>query len=171
MTEAEYEEIVNNMWGETLRVVNRKVSPVEEAEDIVLDVFDKLWRYKDSIDPAKVEHWVNRVARTTVVDYYRKRRMEVLPLFMEEYRRDHNRFSDPFYSFCVRDGAEAILEEMDRSMSKAQVLVIHLSFGQGKTPTEVGAILGIKPCAASAQKRRALANLRALARRIPGLFI
>ncbi len=162
MTEVEYEEIVRECWAETLRVVNRKVSPREDAEDIVLEVFVKLWKYKDGLETDRITNWINAVARTTVVDHYRRGVTPHLPLLDELYRGDPDRFTDPLFSFLERERADKVLSLMEKSLSDRQEEILHLSFGQGKTPTEVGVIIGIKTCAVSAGKRRALANLKVL---------
>lgn len=162
MSGDEYEEVVNRCWGETLRVVNRKVSPREDAEDVVIDVFMKLWKYKDEIDPDKVIHWLNRVTRTTVVDYHRGRKIDHEPLYKANDKVDQDRFSSPLYFVLVEDDMRRVSGIMESHMTDSQSQVLHLSYGQGKTPTEIGVIMSTSAGAVSQQKRRSLAKLTAL---------
>jgi len=45
----------------------------EDAEDVTQEVLVRLWKHRDSIDPAATPAWVMRVARNLVIDVARRR--------------------------------------------------------------------------------------------------
>jgi RNA polymerase sigma-70 factor, ECF subfamily len=45
----------------------------EDAEDVTQEVLVRLWKHRDSIEPAATSAWVMRVARNLVVDVARRR--------------------------------------------------------------------------------------------------
>jgi RNA polymerase sigma-70 factor (ECF subfamily) len=47
----------------------------EDAEDVTQEVLIRLWRHRETIDPARVHAWVMRVTRNLVIDSSRRRRM------------------------------------------------------------------------------------------------
>lgn len=50
----------------------------EVAEDLTQDVFEKVWKYRESFDPERssMKTWIYTIARNTVTDFYRKKREE-----------------------------------------------------------------------------------------------
>ncbi|MDH4037782.1 MAG: sigma-70 family RNA polymerase sigma factor [Candidatus Krumholzibacteria bacterium] len=47
----------------------------EDAEDVTQEVLIRLWRHRETVDPARLHAWVMRVARNLVIDSSRRRRM------------------------------------------------------------------------------------------------
>jgi len=60
--------------GQLLKFIQSKVSVVEDAEDILQDVFYQYARLNDLADPIKqTMAWLYRVTRNKITDYYRKK--------------------------------------------------------------------------------------------------
>ncbi len=78
-------ETVEEAWSEyqlrLLAFIRSKVETPEDAEDILLDVFEKLAKTaNDNKSPDNVSSWLYRVTKNRIVDYYRaKKRFEQLP--------------------------------------------------------------------------------------------
>jgi len=47
----------------------------EDAEDVTQEVLIRLWRHRETVDPARMHAWVMRVTRNLVIDCSRRRRM------------------------------------------------------------------------------------------------
>jgi RNA polymerase sigma-70 factor (ECF subfamily) len=72
------EQIWNELAGRLRAFIRRRVPDAAEAEDILQDVFLKLARRADELpEPAKLQGWVFRVARNTIIDRHRTRRETV----------------------------------------------------------------------------------------------
>lgn len=52
------------------------------AEDLSQEVFEKAWRKKDTYDPhkASIKNWIFTIARNTVTDHYRKKKIDTVPI-------------------------------------------------------------------------------------------
>ena len=56
----------------------------DHVDDLVQEVFIKAWKSFDSFrSEAKVQTWLYRIARNTVIDYYRKSDREIIPPIKE----------------------------------------------------------------------------------------
>lgn len=72
-----YDKYVKNIY----RFVLIKVSSKEVAEDLTQDIFLKIWQHlvdKKNID--NFQAFIFRIARNSVIDYYRKNNRQELPL-------------------------------------------------------------------------------------------
>jgi len=69
-----YDEYVDQIF----RFLYLKTSSKEEAEDITSNVFLKLWNYsqENHVDKKTVKAFLYRIARNTLIDYYRKNSRE-----------------------------------------------------------------------------------------------
>ncbi|NLM38965.1 MAG: sigma-70 family RNA polymerase sigma factor [Firmicutes bacterium] len=70
---------VETVWHELgepiLRFICQRVSNRWDAEDILQDVFSKFLANTGKLrDESQVESWFYRVARNSIVDYYRKKK-------------------------------------------------------------------------------------------------
>jgi RNA polymerase sigma factor (sigma-70 family) len=76
-----------------LKFIRSRVRLLEDAEDILQDVFGELARADDAIGAVKpVENaaaWLYRAARNRIIDHYRKKKDEPLPLVSDEEADDY----------------------------------------------------------------------------------
>jgi len=84
------EEIFASNSKRLLKFINSKVSLLEDAEDILQDVFYKFLK----IDDMAIENavaWIYKVARNKIIDYYKKKKEEPLSSY---YYEDSDEFLD-----------------------------------------------------------------------------
>jgi RNA polymerase sigma factor (sigma-70 family) len=166
LTEGEYEEAVNTRWVETFRFVCRKVSVLDDAEDITLDVFMRLWQHRDNVDPNKIPGWIKRTARNCTINHYRKNnKRDRLPDWPLPEPDDDYEPVDPFdmlHDLCMKEDADKVLSYMDNYLTPHENAVIHLYFGCGKNGTHIAYEINSTPNAVQQCKRRALEKLRGL---------
>ncbi|AOM84400.1 sigma-70 family RNA polymerase sigma factor [Salisediminibacterium beveridgei] len=75
---AELDRMVETFEQELRGFVFKKVANPHDAEDVLQHVWLKALQQQDKIaDVAHVRGWLYQIARHTVTDYYRKKRMEV----------------------------------------------------------------------------------------------
>jgi RNA polymerase sigma-70 factor (ECF subfamily) len=72
------EDLWNEFSRELRRFILRRVSDPTDADDILQDVFVKLHTRIDTLrDEDRIAPWLYRIARNTLIDYYRDRRLTV----------------------------------------------------------------------------------------------
>jgi RNA polymerase sigma factor (sigma-70 family) len=96
-----------------LNFINSRVSRIEDAEDILQDVFYQFTRVNDLINPIEnISAWLYSAARNRIIDHYKKKKDELLP---ESYDEDDDDAIDEITGIIY--GEEATPEiEMLRSL-------------------------------------------------------
>lgn len=69
---------INEIWVEfsvpLKRFISKRISNSQDVEDILQDVYIKIYTNADSlINNTKIHAWVYRITRNAIVDYYRKK--------------------------------------------------------------------------------------------------
>ena len=79
-TEAGFEEMYNEYFPKIYNFVFYHILSREDTEDIVSDVFFKVVKHKSAFDSGKagLGTWIFNVAKNTLIDYYRKQKMEFM---------------------------------------------------------------------------------------------
>ncbi|MBD3636286.1 MAG: RNA polymerase sigma factor [Crocinitomicaceae bacterium] len=62
-------EFSGRLYGFALKYLQNK----EDASDIVQDVFEKLWKNRKKVEPAKVKAWLFTCAHNAMINYIKKR--------------------------------------------------------------------------------------------------
>lgn len=127
------------------------------AEDLTSNVFEKAWRTRQSFTGGSAKAWLYRIARTTLIDYWRKKK-EVL---------DDGDIIDQ----AVSDTAE-LDEALGQSMAVAELQkalaklpkemyqVVRLRFIEGRSARETATRLNISEANVRVIQYRALKKLR-----------
>lgn len=73
------DDISKQIWNEYHKTltkhIRQKINNPHDAEDILQDVFIKIYKNIHSIkDPSKIKSWIYQIANNTIIDYYRKRK-------------------------------------------------------------------------------------------------
>jgi len=68
-----------------LNFISSRVNRIEDAEDILQDVFYQLSRVDDLINPIEnISAWLYRAARNRIIDLHKKKKDEPLPALYDE---------------------------------------------------------------------------------------
>jgi RNA polymerase sigma factor (sigma-70 family) len=68
-----------------LNFIRSRVSRVEDAEDILQDVFYQFSRVNDMVNPIEnISGWLYRAARNRIIDHQKKKKDEPLPALYDE---------------------------------------------------------------------------------------
>lgn len=74
-----FEDLYNKYYNMCYRFILSKVRDPWTAEDLLSEVFIKIYRHRDEInDITKSGSWVIKIANNTVIDFYRKNNKEEL---------------------------------------------------------------------------------------------
>ena len=75
MKDSELNTIWNKFSAELLNFIKAKVNDAYEAEDILQEVFIKIYRNIEHLnDEAKLTSWLYTITNNTIIDYYRRRK-------------------------------------------------------------------------------------------------
>ena len=150
--------ILETVWGdyrkELLAFIRTKITSPEDAEDILTDVFVKLARQEAlSRTPHSLPNWLYRVARNSIIDFYRMRRpLENLP---EDFIREQ---PDPQISSTL----SACISPMIHMLPDAYKIPLLLSEIEGKKQKQVAKELGLSLPAVKSRILRGRKKLKAL---------
>src|SRR5687767_1409298 len=66
------DEVYTKFYKSLLGYINSKINNKEDAEDILQNVFVKMQANISTLsDKEKIQHWLYRITRNTIIDYYR----------------------------------------------------------------------------------------------------
>lgn len=155
-------EIYDLLLDKIYRFVFFKVSDKQEAEDLTEQVFLKAWKnimsYKNT--GAKFETWLFRIARNTVIDYYRTKKQKIT-------------INDEIMQ-TIPDGKKSPEEVLDNKLLTENIIdkikllsenyreIISLKFIEEKENQEISEILGKSEENVRVLQSRALKALKAL---------
>lgn len=69
----DFRDLAEEYAGRVFTYARYSLRHQEDAEDLTQEVLIRLWRHRDSIEPASTAGWVMRVARNLVIDVSRRR--------------------------------------------------------------------------------------------------
>lgn len=134
--------------------INKRVKNSLDAEDLTQDVFLRLSQSEfNSID--NIKHWLFAVTRNTIIDYYRKKKLEIRTLereFMAETYDDSEIVFE--LSQCIKPFIEKLPDEY------GQLLKLHEI--DGISQKEISEKLGIKYVTVRSKIQRGRLRLKAL---------
>ncbi|WP_422360080.1 sigma-70 family RNA polymerase sigma factor [Reichenbachiella sp.] len=78
---------IDNLYKPLSQFIKKRISNREDAEDLTQEVFYKLVKSDDSA-MGSVKSWVYAVAKNTIVDYYRKKRIATNELDEQVFREE-----------------------------------------------------------------------------------
>jgi RNA polymerase sigma-70 factor (ECF subfamily) len=160
--ESAFTYLYNENQKQILKFVSRRVDDASSAEDLTATIFMKVWEklgvYQDRGLPFKA--WLFRIARNSVIDYYRARR-NVAPLEVVENTPDGAR---PILDFLAdREELNQVINLLNLlTITQREVLVLRLIQGLGTR--EIAQKVGKKAGAVRAIQMRGLESLVAIVR-------
>lgn len=148
-----------------LTFIRNRVNNLEDAEDILQDVFYSTIQGTSITEPIEnILGWVYTVTRNKIIDWYRKKRPHTLPF--------ENELSDTSLEHLIEHSdlhpekmflRKLILEEIERTIEdlpEKQKEVFILQVIEGKTFQEISEITGESINTLLSRKRYAIAYLR-----------
>ena len=141
-----------------LRYAFSYIKDKEEAEDIVQEVFIRLWQKRKSLDKIKnIEAWSMTITRNLTIDKLKANRLEFKDLHNVEDRAQEK--SNPEELVEQSESLAGIRNIID-SLSEKQKQVILLRDIEGHTYQEIGDIIGIDQNLVKVTLFRARENVR-----------
>lgn len=132
------EALYRECYPKVKRYVAARVSHPQEAEDLVSDIFLKVYQRLDTFDETKasVSTWVYAITRNAVIDYYRgQRHIAELP----ETLAAEGDLED---SFLRRDALEALAAAL-AALEERQRDIIILRYYRGMTLKAIADRMGL----------------------------
>jgi RNA polymerase sigma factor (sigma-70 family) len=135
-----------------------------DAEDIVAEVFTRVWSRRQEFDARRgtPEIWLWAIARNAVTDQLRKQdqlRKKNVPI--SEIDEASLQASDPLDFVSETEELDRIRSAMNRLASLDRE-IIALRFGGGQSHRAIGELLGLQEANVAQRLRRALRKLRLL---------
>jgi len=147
-------------------IAHRTLGDRDRAEDATQDVFAKVYRAADRLDPERpLKPWLTTITVNTCRDHLRRRARRIPvgrdPSDLERIGHDHG---PPEYQ-VMKEEERVLLQGALDSLKEEhrEIVVLHLYSGQSHE--ESARSLGITPTAVRKRYSRALAELRTLLRR------
>lgn len=134
MTEAQYNQCVETHADNLYRFILKNIKDEDKAADIVQDAYEKMWRHKDGIDPAKGKSYLFTTAYHVLVDAVRREKPKVSiddrPL---SGHVTENQYSD----------LSEILHQAVEQLPETQKMVVMLRDYEGYSYEEIEQITGL----------------------------
>jgi RNA polymerase sigma-70 factor (family 1) len=140
------------------------------AEDIVQDVFLKLWADHESL--ASIDNfgsYLFRMSKNHVLNHFRRMAQETA--IVAEMFREISQSSNDTQEMLASREIEQVLKAAVESLPPQQKMVYKLSREEGKTHDEIAALLKISPNTVKNHMVQALTAIRAQLRRHSGLML
>ena len=151
------EKIYGDYRGKVFGYVRSKINSAQDAEDITADIFVKVFEKLDSFDESKasLSTWIFTIARNTLTDYFRTRKVFVeIPETLE----DGSSVED---DVCNAEMLEVLAKALETLDERERDIII-LRFYSGKTLREISSQMGISYAYVKVLQNKAFEKLRKL---------
>lgn len=159
--DASFQQLYDAAFPRVYAFIRCQVANVETAQDLVSRVFVKAYRHRSSQPPAEAGmQWVFRIARTTLIDYWRvDRRREAATLPLDEIAELPSETGNPEAAY-ERKQRSADIVRMLADLNDDDRMIVALKFAGQRTNRDIAAIMSISDAAVSMRLLRALRRLR-----------
>jgi len=156
MTVSEYNICVRDYSDNIYRFILKHIRSVEKAEDIVQDVFEKVWVRVEDVPFDKAKSYLFQAAYRTMIDLIRK---ESRMSYSEDIQSEQR-------SYQKQTDLQEVLNEALQRIPQIQQSVILLRDYEGYSYEEIGEILSLNESQVKVYIFRARKNLREYLRKI-----
>ena len=134
MTRKEYNISVKEYSGRLYGYALKWLRSAPDADDLVQDVYGKLWQFRKKVSNDKVKSWLFTSMHNSLVNFSRKKKTLSFEdvTYQEPFAHSHN------YDL------EDLIEKSLSSLPKIQRSIILLRDHEGYNYSEIGEILGLK---------------------------
>ncbi|MEO1130525.1 MAG: sigma-70 family RNA polymerase sigma factor [Planctomycetota bacterium] len=159
--EGAIEQLYDRFGSLVYRMAYQTMPTRSDAEDVVQEVFVRLWRTAGRYDPkrAALVTWVMLISRRHMVDRLRRLRARVKTAALEEGWSPAGDAADPDASLVGRERFAAVLERVEK-LPELQQTVIKRAYLGGQTLKQIGNELGVPLGTIKSALSRALVKLR-----------
>jgi len=157
-----YDRYARVMYSLAFKILNS----VEEAEEVVLDVFSQVWRTAQNYDDKKgrVDNWLFLMTRSRSLDRLRKslRQSKIIDASTKVVQEKSFGFKNiPEEKLLIRECREQVFTALAQ-LPEPQRQVIELAYYQGLTQSEIAKQMQISLGTVKTRVRLALKKLRSL---------
>lgn len=155
MTEEQKSELYLNYAGKVRGYIQNKINDATAAEDLTAEVFLKVYEKLDSYDEtrASLSTWIFTIARNTLTDYYRTRRVhgEIPETLASE--------EDIEEDICRDEMLETLADALEALDERSRDIIV-LRYYSGLTLKVIAERLGISYAYVKVLHNKALGSLR-----------
>jgi RNA polymerase sigma factor (sigma-70 family) len=161
-------EIVKDYGSRLKGFIRKRVNSIEDAEDILQDVFYQLAEADQMMKPIEqISAWLYTVARNRITDLYRKKKTESMP----EFESDDDNIPAELGELLFDEGntpeteylKSLVWEELEKALNELpdeQRIVFELNELQGVSFKEIAQMIGETENTLISRKRYAVLHLR-----------
>ena len=148
-------EIYKDYHGKVFGYIISQVSNSDLAEDLCEDVFLKVYEKLDTFDETKasISTWIYTIARNTLTDYYRTRKV------CEEIPEEYESAISVEDEICNREMLEKLANALEKLDERSRDIII-LRYYSGFKLTEIAEKLDISYSYVKLLHNNALENLK-----------
>ena len=166
--EKAFNYLYDNYSGALYGLILKVVMASEYAEEVIQDVFVKIWKNIDQYDPSKgrLYTWMINIARNTALDYLKSKgyqneqKNQSLSNFV--HKDDPPILAGQVDETGIKRSDQIGMKNIIYSMKKEWQELIELAYFQGFTQTEIAEKLNIPIGTVKTRTRNALTELRKL---------
>nr|MBP9547951.1 sigma-70 family RNA polymerase sigma factor [Chitinophagales bacterium] len=133
MTTSEYNKCVDLCADGVFRFIRKNVLNDEDAQDVVQNAFEVLWKNREAINPEKAKSYLFTAAYHNMIDFFRKHKRTSYVDEMDESAKGGT--SD------LQVGVKEAIEDALAKLPEIQKNVILLRDYEGYSYVEIGEIL------------------------------
>ena len=161
MKSSEFKLLVMPYSSRLYRMAYRLMNSREEAEDIVQEVYVKLWGMRNDLDKYdSIEALCVRITRNLCLDQLRRRKVNLDAMKAEKIKQEHTP-ETPSESLEKKENAE-LLHTLISALPEPQRSLVHLRHLEGKEYEEIAEMVNMNVNAIRVSISRARKQMRAL---------
>jgi len=159
--EASIAELYDRFAPLVYRMAFQTMPTRADAEDVVQEVFVRLWRTADRFDPkrAALVTWVMLIARRHMVDRLRRYQSRLSPATLDEGWTPPSDQDTPIMGMEQDERYAAVLRRVEM-LPELQQIVVKRAYLSGQTLKQIGMELGVPLGTIKSALSRALVRLR-----------
>ncbi len=154
-----FEELYRRYHSKLFFFIQKLSGSAATAEDIVQDVFIKLWTQRHNLAGiGNLNAWIFRITRNQAINVIKRHANEAL--ILQEIAQETTPGENRSHEILVQKNMHAVLRKVVDELPPQQKLVFLLSREEGLTYAQIGEKLGISALTAKKHAAQALRTLR-----------
>jgi len=153
-----YDQTINNVYGLALRICGK----VEEAEEVVSDVYLQVWEQADRyrVEKGSIMAWLLTMCRSRAIDRLRKRQQSSTEISDTECSELMDLVASPEFLLSNTQQQSTINQALQK-LSSVQRQLLSLAFFRGMTYQEIADFIDMPLGTVKSHIRRSLIQLKA----------